>query len=348
MKRTVLRRAGALLLAGALSLALSACASLAKEDAGAGGDTLIGYYAVILTSEELEKAGERSSELTVSATGQLQFRENPIPADFDRETGKVTCGDLPGYGLGYLLEDDCGQNFFDPCFTENSTAVHVGQGVTLQGTLVYDTTGVAGGVYEQFDHEPTAADFGGGTFTVYQVDEDGDGETDHWEGRAGEELYGSIYAVYETAEGGCYLKKTAANMTLEGESEGTSGASSALSVSNEVRYSYSTGESSTEFLKAEVRFLPSRPYELRRITQFDENHRAVSVTEIDPNEPPESIAWEEGAAYMMAERSYTDESGALRSTYDTITEESSCYTYPVWNGARVAEHRGIILTGRGA
>ena len=343
MKRNTFRRL-CLPMILAMLLTTVSCAPLAQEYGGAdSGDELIGYLATVMTAEEDEKVRERSEELIVSG-GTLQFRQNAIPAEFDAETYEVTCEAFEGYELITIATEDRSRSDSDPHFTGGGTHVHVGQGTTMKGTLLYDVTGIVkDGTAVRFEREPTAADFGGKEFSSSGVMTE-DGEITHWEAAVGEELLANLYAVYLTAEGECYLQRSSASMVLSGNADG---GSSALSAKQEVTRTYN-GKSKTESLGAEITFQPALPYELRRITQFDENHNVLSVTEITVGESPEELKWEENAAYMMAERSCMDENGTLRRTYDTITEDSTVYAFPLWDGARVAVFDGISLTGREA
>lgn len=107
------------------------------------------------------------------------------------------------------------------------------------------------------------------------------------------------------------------------------------------------GQSSTVALEIEARFQPSLPYELTRITQFDENHQPVAVKEFAVGDAPETLRWAENAAYMMAERTYTDDGGETHRCYDTIQRDDEFYLYPLWQGARVAQWMSITLAGQG-
>ena len=342
MKRKLFRRLSLPLVLTMLLTTVS-CAPLAQEHGGAdGGDELIGFLATVMTDAESEAVRERTMELNTSG-GTLQFKYSAIPAQYDAETMDVTCEIFEGYELIYILTEDHGRSSNDGHFTGGGTHVHVGKGTTMKGTLLYDVTGlVEDGAYVRFEHKPSAADFGGKKFTAHGVMDEA-GEITHWEGAAGEELAADLYAVYLTAEGECYLQRSSASMGLSGSADG---GSSSLSMKQEVTRTDSSGKSETESLGAEVTFQPSLPYELRSITQFDEDHRVLSVTEFAVGEAPEEIAWEKNAAYMMAERSFTDTEGQLHRIYDTISEDTTLYSFPLWNGARVADFGGIRITGR--
>lgn len=344
MKRTF-SRIGTLLPALALLLGMTGCAPLALEDGGAeSGDVLIGYYATVQTQAERDAAYAAREELSVIG-GQLTIRQNAIPAALDEEDFTLRCDAVPGYAMLYITDEEQARSGHDPHFTECSTNVHItgdrSERTSLRGTLLYDVTGIAeDGSFRRFDREPTAADFGGQPFTAYQTGDDG-GETLYWEGGAGEQLTASLYAVYRTAAGDCYLKKTSADIALGGTADG---GSSALTARTETTRR-SGGEQSSTALEVEVQFQPALPYELRRVTQFDESHNAVAVTEFAAGDAPETLHWSENAAYMMAERCYTDESGESFSVFDVIDREDAFYLYPLWNGERVARSASIDLAG---
>lgn len=344
MKRTF-SRIFTLLPALALTLGLMGCVSLAQESGGAeDGDVLIGYYATVQTQAERDAAHAVSEEVSVSG-GQLTIRPNTIPAALDEADFTLRCEAVPGYAMLYIADGEQARSGHDPHFTECSTNVHItdvrSEHTSLCGTLLYDVTGIAeDGSFRRFDHEPTAADFGGQPFTAYQSSDDG-GETLYWEGAAGEQLTASLYAVYRTAAGDCYLKKTSADMSLSGTADG---GSSALTAKAEITRR-SGGEQTATALEVAVQFQPALPYELRCITQFDESHNAVAVTEFAAGEAPETLRWEENAAYMIAERCYTDASGESHSVFDVIDREDSFYLYPLWNGERVATSASIDLAG---
>lgn len=330
----------------ALLLGMTGCAPLALEDGGAeSGDVLIGYYATVQTRAERDAARAVSEEVSVSG-GQLTIRQNAIPAALDEEDFTLHCEVCPGYAMLYIADEEQAHSGRDPHFTECSTNVHItddrSERTSLRGTLLYDVTGIVeDGSFRRFDHEPTAADFGGQPFTAYQTSDDG-GETLYWEGAAGEQLTASLYAVYRTAEGDCYLKKTGgADMALGGTADG---GSSALTARTETTRR-SGGEQTTTALEVEVQFRPALPYELRRVTQFDESHNAVAVTAFAIGEAPEELRWAENAAYMLAERCYTDESGESHSVFDVIDREDAFYLYPLWNGERVAMNASLDLVG---
>lgn len=341
MKR-IFSRMAALLSALALTLGLTGCVSLAQEDGGAeSGDQLIGYYAAVQTQAERDAAYE---ELSASG-GQLTLRQNAIPAALDEAALTLRCEIFSGYAMLYITDGELARSGHDPHFTECSTSVHLtgdsSERTSLSGTLLYDVTGIAAdGSFRRFDHEPTAADFGGQPFTAYQISDDS-GETLYWEGAAGEQLTASLYAVYRTAAGDCYLKRTSADIALGGSADG---GSSALTARAETTRR-SGGEQTATALEAEVQFQPALPYELRRITQFDESHNAVAVTEFAAGDAPETLRWAENAAYMMAERCYTDADGESHSVFDVIDREDAFYLYPLWNGQRVAASASIDLTG---
>lgn len=351
MKRTFFR-IFTLLPALALTLGLTGCVSLARQDGGLeSGDTLIGYFVTVLTEEEHSAARDLAETLAVDGGkngGQLRLEANAIPAALDEEQFTVRCEAFTGYAMLYIADEEYGRSGHDPHFTEVNTNVHItsdeSESVALRGTLYYDVTGIAAdGSFRTFDREPTAADFGGQPFTAYQtVDDEGNLG---WEGAAGERLTAALYAVYRTAEGECYLTTVGgtASMALGGTADG---GSSALSVKNETA-SRDGSQSSTEALEIEARFQPSLPYELTRITQFDENHRAVAVKEFAVGDAPETLRWAENAAYMMAERTYTDDGGETHRTYDTIQRSDGFYLYPLWQGARVAQWMSITLAGQG-
>ena len=347
MKRTFSRIA-ALLPALALTLGLTGCVSLAQEDGGMeSGDVLIGYYATVQTQAERDAARAVSEEISVSG-GQLTIRPNAIPAALDEADFTLRCETFPGYAMLYIADEEQARSGHDPHFTECYTNVHItddrSERTSLRGTLLYDVTGIAeDGSFRRFDHEPTAADFGGQPFTAYQSSGDS-GETLYWEGAAGEQLTASLYAVYRTAEGGCYLKNAGMDMALSGSADGGTSALTARAETTRSSSS-SSGEQTATALEVAVQFQPALPYELRRITQFDESHNAVAVTEFAAGEAPETLRWEENAAYMIAERCYTDASGERHSVFDVIDREDSFYLYPLWNGERVATSASIDLAG---